>query len=108
MACRAARICLAWLRFQPALLDPDLMPPGDVQVVLVCEPGVAPQFQRRQRHVRRGPRQLPRSVAPGTKAELIKMDAFPPHHDLNDAVQLAQGADVRHQQAPPYHWTDAE
>lgn len=93
MACRAARICLAWLRLQPALLDPD---------------SCRQRMFRSYSYVNRAPRRsfsaasvtsgedADRShdpVAAGTQAELIKVDALPPHCDLKDAVQLAQGAD---------------
>src|SRR3954467_9602597 len=73
----AARVGLAWLGRQ-MVLDPDLVPPRNVQVVLVGKPGALAQPQRRQRHLGRGCRQLPRAIAHGTQTELIKVDAPTP------------------------------
>ena len=83
-----------------------------------CLTGIRQQYRKcgraktvedhRQRHLTQGRRQLPRTVAGGTQAELVKVDALLPHRDLNDAVQLTQRAGARHQQAPPHHWTDPE
>ena len=61
-----------------------------------------------QCHLRRGRQQLPRTAEAGTQAELIKMDNFPPHRDLDCAMQLAQGASARHQHTAPYHRADPE
>ena len=44
----AGRVRLARRRIQAVLLDPDLVPPGNVQVMLVGEPSALPQLQRRQ------------------------------------------------------------
>ena len=84
------------------------MPPGNVQVVLVGEPCPFAQLQCRKRHLGRSGGEFPRAVARGTQAELIEVDALPPHRDLDGAVQLAQGAGVRYQHPPPYHRADAE
>ena len=75
-----------------AILDANLVAPRNVQVVLVDEPGTLSELQRRKGHVRRGRRQFPRAVTGGAKVELIEVDAFPTHRDLEHAVQLAQGA----------------
>ncbi len=53
-------------------------------------------------------RTLPGAMAGGTKAELEKVEALPPHRDLDDAVQLAQRERRRHQHAPPYHRADPD
>jgi len=74
----------------------------------VFTPGAPAQLEHRQRDVGRGGRHLPRSVALGAEAELIQVDALPPHRDLDHPVQLAQGTGARHQQAPPHHRTDPE
>ena len=42
------------------------------------------------------------------QAELIQVDALPPHRDLDHAVQLAQDAGVRHLQATPHHRANPE
>src|SRR4051794_6666867 len=84
------------------------MPPGNVQVVLVGEPCPFAQLQCRKRHLRRSGGEFPRTIARSTEAELIEVDALPPHPDLDHAVQLAQGAGVRDQHPPPYHRVDAE
>lgn len=36
------------------------------------------------------------------------MNAFPPHRDLDGAVQLAQSAGAPYQQTAPHHWNDPE
>jgi hypothetical protein len=86
----------------------DLVAPGNVQVIFVSETSTLAEPQGRQRHLRRGCRQLRRTVTAGTQAELVKVDAFPPHRDLDDAVQFAQGAGARHQHTAPYHRADSE
>src|SRR4051812_20169011 len=91
----AARVGRAWLGRQ-MVLDPDLVPPRNVQVVLVGKSGALAQPQRRQRHLGRECRQLPRAIAHGTQTELIKVDALPPHRDLDHTVQLTQRAGARH------------
>jgi len=105
MAGDAGRIGLTGDRLEP-LLEPDLMAPGIVQVVLVGEPGARAQAQALQGPIRRGRRQLPRAVTGGAKAELEEMEALPAHGDLEDAVQLAQGAVGWRQHAPPHHRAD--
>src|SRR3954468_24627200 len=42
------------------------------------------------------------------QTELIKVDALPPHRDLDHTVQLTQRAGARHQHAPPHHRADLE
>src|SRR3954471_21318783 len=107
VAANADRIGLAVLRLH-SVLNADLMPPGNVQVVLVDEPGSLAQLQCRKRHLGRSGGEFPRAVARGTETELIEVNALPPHRDLDGAVQLAQGAGVRDQHPPPYHRVDAE
>ena len=58
----AAWIALARLG-RPMILDPDLMPPRDVEVVVAGEPGALAQPQCCQRDVGRGRRGLPSAVA---------------------------------------------
>src|SRR3954452_14867765 len=53
MAGHAGRIGLTGDRLKPGL-EPDLVAPGDVQVVLVGEPGARTQAQALQGHIRRG------------------------------------------------------
>jgi hypothetical protein len=48
-----------------------LMAPGDVEVVLVDEPGTFAQWQRRQRDAWRRGGHFPRTIALGTQMELI-------------------------------------
>src|SRR3954447_2055243 len=90
--------------------DPHLVAPGDVQVILVDEPGARAEAQALQCPIRRGRRQLPRAVTGGAKAELKaeleEMEALPAHGDLEDAVQLAQGAVGWHQHPPPHYRAD--
>ena len=74
-----------------AILDANLVAPRNVQVVLVDEPGTLSELQRRKGHVRRGRRQFPRAVTGGAKAELIEVDAFPTHRDLEGHVRQAGG-----------------
>ena len=81
---------------------------GMFRSVLIDEPRALAQPQGCQRHVGRRGRQLPGAIAHGTKAELEKVDAFPPHRDLDHAVQLAQREGRRHQHAPPYHRADPD
>jgi hypothetical protein len=82
--------------------------PGNVQIVLIDEPRALAQPQGCLRHVGRRGRQLRGAVAHRRKAELKKVEAFPPHRDLDDAVQLAQRERRRHQHAPPYHRADPD
>jgi hypothetical protein len=82
--------------------------PRGVQVVLIDEPRSLAEAQARQYQLGRRRRHLPRTVARGAQAELVKVDAFPAHRDLNDAVQLVQRELRRHQHAPPHHRADPD
>ena len=82
-------IGLPSLRLQP-VFDANLVAPGDVQVVLIDKPRTFAEAQRRQGHVRRGRRQLPRAVTRGTQLENIEVDAFPAHGHLDHAVEFAK------------------
>ena len=70
--------------------------------MFVDKPGALALPQRHQSHLGRGGRHLPQPVTTREEAKLIQVDAFLAHHDLDHAVQLAQGAGVRHQQTPPH------
>jgi hypothetical protein len=105
VASSAGGIGLPSLRFQPAL-DADLVAPGDVQVVLVDEPRALAKAQRRQRHVRRRCRHLPRAIARGAEMKVVEVDALPAHRHLDHAVQLTQGEARWHQNPTPDHRAD--
>jgi hypothetical protein len=98
-------ICLPGLRCQ-TVLDADLMAPRNVQIILVDEPTAFARAWRRQRHVRRRRRHLPRAVTPGAQLEIIEVDTFPAHGDLDHPMKLAERKTRRHQNAPPHHWAD--
>ena len=42
----------------------------------------------------------PRAIARVAQAELIEVDALPPHRDLDDAVQLTEREADRHPECP--------
>src|SRR3954451_2448067 len=50
----------------------------------------------RKRYRGRSGGEFPRAIARGPQAELIEVDALPPHRDLDGAVQLTQGAGIRY------------
>src|SRR4051794_17726458 len=76
MAGDAGRIGVTGDRLEP-LLEPDLMAPGDVQVVLVGEPGARAQAQALQGHIRRGTPTAPTSRS-GRREGRTGRDGCPP------------------------------
>lgn len=98
-ACRIVSTRFDWL----ALLQPDLVPPGNVEVVLVKEPAAFAQLQFAKR-LGRGPgSRLPRAIPRGVNDELIKVDAFPSHYDLKDAMKFAQADCRENLDLAPHH-----
>ena len=83
-------IGLPSLRLQP-VLDADLMAPGNVQVVLIDEPRALAESQRRQRHVRRRRRQLPRAVTRGAQGR-NRRGGCPPSPSRPGSRRAVRGA----------------
>lgn len=83
--------------FRPkAVLDADLMAPGNVQIVFIYEPRALTKAQLRQRYVGRRGGQFPRTVTPGTQLKIVKVDALPAHRDLDDAMKFSKTERCRH------------
>jgi hypothetical protein len=99
-------IALPGLWLQP-ILDADLMAPGNVEVILVDEPRTFTEPQCRQGRVWRRRRYLLGTVARGAQAELIKVNAFPAHCNLDHAMEFSKTERCRHQDAAPDHRADA-
>src|SRR5208337_691878 len=70
-----------------SVFDADLVAPGDVQVVLIDKLRTLAEPQLSQRHVRRRHRHLPRAVMRGAQLEIVEVDTFPPHGDLDHAMK---------------------
>jgi hypothetical protein len=98
-------IGLPSLRREP-VLDANLMAPGDVQIVLVDEPGIFAQSQRRQRDVRRQCGHFPRTVTHRAEIEIIEVDPLPAHADLDHAMEFAERKCCRYENTAPNHRAD--
>src|SRR5262249_20751905 len=92
-------------------LHPDLVLPEVPEVILVQESFSEPEMKVRKPDLVRviGKPHAPRlrnAVTLATDNELVQVIAFPAHHNLEDIVQIGNGAIAADQKAPPDERTD--
>ncbi len=91
--------------------DPDLVPPGIAEVILVEEPFVAAKLEAvepdRVGVVRKRWSSDPADpVIPAVDAEAMEVGVSPAEGDLDDGMEINQGAVAAHQKPPPDHGAD--
>lgn len=86
-----------------APLQPNLVLPGNVEVIFVKKPVALAQLQFAKRHGRGTGNRLPRAVPCRVNDEFVKVDVFPSHRDLKDAMKLAQRHRRGYLNPTPHH-----